>query len=119
MASENKLVNEIVRILDSKKGRDIDVLNVSSLTTLTDYFILVTGGSDTQVKALCDNVEEELAKQGIHPVNKEGYRTAQWILLGYDEVILHIFLQETRDFYSIDRVWRDAVRVDVQDIVSD
>lgn len=119
MASENKLVNEIVQILDKKKGRDIDVLNVSALTTLTDYFILVTGGSDTQVKALCDNVEEELAKQKIYPVNKEGYRTAQWILLGYDEVILHIFLPETRDFYSIDRVWQDAVRVDIKELISE
>ena len=81
MASTNETVNKIVKILDGKKGRDIEVLNISELTTMTDYFIIVTGGSDTQVKALCDNVEEELEKEGLTPVNKEGYKTAQWILL--------------------------------------
>ena len=62
MACTNETVNKIVKILDGKKGRDIDVINVSELTTMTDYFVIVTGGSDTQVKALCDNVEEELEK---------------------------------------------------------
>lgn len=75
MASTNETVNKIVKILDGKKGRDIEVLNISELTTMTDYFIIVTGGSDTQVKALCDNVEEELEKEGLTPVNKEGYKT--------------------------------------------
>lgn len=88
----------MIKILDGKKGRDIEVLNISELTTMTDYFIIVTGGSDTQVKALCDNVEEELEKEGLTPVNKEGYKTAAWILLAYDEVVVHIFLGETREF---------------------
>ena len=65
MASTNETVNKIVKILDGKKGRDIEVLNISELTTMTDYFIIVTGGSDTQVKALCDNVEEELEKEHL------------------------------------------------------
>ena len=67
MACTNETVNKIVKILDGKKGRDIDVINVSELTTMTDYFVIVTGGSDTQVKALCDNVEEELEKEGHQP----------------------------------------------------
>ncbi|HIV85631.1 MAG TPA: ribosome silencing factor [Candidatus Monoglobus merdigallinarum] len=117
MASNNETVNKIVKILDGKKGRDIEVINISELTTMADYFVIVTGGSDTQVKALCDNLEEELEKDGIVPVNKEGYRTAQWILLAYDEVIVHIFLEETREFYSLERVWKDGLRVDVSDLL--
>lgn len=119
MASENKVVNRIIEILDKKKGKDIEVLDLRGLTTLTEYFVIVTGGSDKQVQALCDNVEEELEKEGVFAINKEGYRTAQWILLGYDDVIIHIFKQEARDFYGLDHVWQDASKVDVSDILTD
>ena len=119
MASNNETVNQIVKILDSKKGRNITVLDVRKLTTLTEYFVIVTGGSDTQVQALADNVEEELEKQNVSPTNKEGYRTAQWILLGYDDVIVHIFQDETRNFYGLEHVWQDAGVVDISDIITD
>lgn len=117
MASNNETVNKIVKILDGKKGRDIEVINISELTTMTDYFVIVTGGSDTQVKALCDSVEEELEKEELLPVNKEGYRTAQWILLAYDEVVIHIFQGETREFYGLERIWKDGIRTDVSDLL--
>lgn len=116
MACKNEVVNKIVKVLDSKKGKDITVLDVSALTTMTEYFVIVTGGSDTQVKALCDNVEEELEKDGIVPTNKEGYRTAQWILLGYDDVVVHIFLGDTREFYNLEHIWQDAVDIPIDDI---
>ncbi len=111
MAFENQTVNTIFQVLDNKKAKDIVVLDVGELTTLADYFILATGGSDRQVQALCDHVEEEMAKDGIFPVNKEGYRTGEWALLGYDEVIVHIFQSETRDFYDLERIWKDAAVV--------
>ncbi len=117
MACKNDVVNKIVKVLDSKKGRDITVLDISSLTTMTEYFVIVTGGSDTQVKALCDNVEDELEKDGIFAVNKEGYRTAQWILLGYDDVVVHIFLGDTREFYDLEHIWQDGINIDISDIV--
>ncbi len=117
MASENTTVNKIVEILDSKKATDIEVLNVSSLTTMTDYFIIATGSNDRLTRALCDHVEEELEKIGISAVNKEGYRTGDWILLGFDEVLVHIFMPETRNFYNLEHVWQDAIRIDVSDIV--
>ena len=118
MASKNEVVNKIVKILDGKKGRDIEVIDISALTTMTEYFIIVTGGSDTQVKALCDNLEEELEKDGITPTNKEGYRTSQWILLGYDDAVVHIFREETREFYGLERIWKDGVKVDISDLIS-
>ncbi len=113
MACKNETVNTIFKALDDKKARDIEVLDVSSLTTLADYFILATGGSDRQVQALCDHVEDELGKRGIHPVNKEGYRAGEWVLLGYDDAIVHIFQSETRDFYNLERIWQDAGRVEM------
>lgn len=117
MASENNTVNEIVKALNKKLAEDISVLNVSSLTTLADYFVIATGKNDKQTKALCDNVEEELEKLGISPVNKEGYRTGDWILLGYNEVVIHIFQPEARDFYNLEHVWQDAIHIDVTDII--
>ncbi|MBE5040295.1 ribosome silencing factor [Ructibacterium gallinarum] len=116
MACENKTVNIIFQVLDSKKAKDIEVLDVRGLTTLADYFIIATGGSDRQVQALCDHVEEELEKQDVFPVNKEGYRSGEWVLLGYDDAIVHIFQQEPRDFYDLARIWKDAVSVDMSDI---
>ena len=116
--SKNELVYQIVRLLDDKKAHDIQVLDIHDLTTIADYFIIATGNSTTQVQALCDHVEEELLKQGIRHTNKEGYRTASWILLGYGDIIIHLFLNETREFYKLDHVWQDAEIVDISDIIS-
>ena len=96
MSEMCETVGKIVKILDQKKARDILVLNVKTLTTITDNFIIATGGSKSQLQALSDHVEEELIKDGIRPKNKEGYNTAEWILLGYDDVIVHNFKEETR-----------------------
>ena len=112
MACENNTVNEIVKALDKKLAEDITVLNVSSLTTLADYFVIATGKNDKQTKALCDYVEEELDKLGISPVNKEGYRTGDWILLGYNEVVIHIFQPEARDFYNLDKLYENTTAVE-------
>ncbi len=114
MACTNETVNKIFKVLDEKKAKDIVVLNVGSLTTMTDYFIIATGGSDRQVQALCDHVEDELAKIGEYPVNKEGYHTGDWILLGFDDVVVHIFQSETRDFYDLERIWKDADIIEME-----
>ena len=118
MACSNDIVNTIFKVLDSKKAKDIEVLDVGELTTLADYFIIATGGSDRQVQALCDHVEDELGKQGIFPVNKEGYRAGEWILLGFDEAIVHIFQSEIREFYGLERIWKDAELIDMTDIAA-
>ena len=114
MACNNETVNLIFKVLDEKKAKDIEVLKVSELTTMADYFIIATGGSDRQVQALAEHVEDEMSKQGIEPINKEGYRTADWILLGYDDVVVHIFQSETRDFYDLERIWKDAERIEME-----
>ncbi len=118
MSGTKETIDKIVKVLDSKKARDIVVLNVGPLTTITDYFVIATGGSTPQVQTLADNLEEELLKAGIKAKNKEGYSTADWVLLGYEDVIVHIFKGETREFYNLEHIWKDAESVDISDIVA-
>lgn len=116
MACKNEIVNTIFKILDAKKAKDIEVLDVKGLTTLADYFILATGGSERQVQALCDHVEDTMEGLGQSPVNKEGYRSGDWVLVGYNDVIVHLFQSETRDFYGLERIWKDAQVIDMSDL---
>lgn len=119
MNKRTKLIEETVKNLDKKKAIDIKVLDVEGLTTLTDYFVIATGNSKIQVQALADNLEEELAKLGFKHIHKEGYDNAEWILLGYEEAVIHIFSKEAREFYDIEHIWNDAAEVDVSDLTAE
>lgn len=94
----------------SKKAKDIRVLKVEDLTVLTDYFVIGTGSSATQVKALADEVEYQLGQAGVKPLRREGMDARNWILLDYGTVIVHVFYPETRDFYDLEHLWADATR---------
>ena len=100
------------KALDDKKATDIKVLKIAKISTLGDYFVLCEGGSTTQVKALADNVEFLLKQQGAEPLRVEGYQSANWILLDYGDVMVHVFLHETREFYDLERLWADGELVD-------
>ena len=109
---------EIVKILDRKKARDIRLLEIRNLSTLGDYFIIATGGSNTQVKALSDEVDLDMHKQfGVYPSRIEGQQTAQWILMDFGDVMVHIFQEEARSFYALERLWTDAPQVDISDLL--
>lgn len=99
--------------LDNKKGRRITVLEVGELTSISDYFVIASGGSAAQVKAMADEVTEKLHGEGYEPVHIEGYNIATWILIDYSDVVVHIFLEETREFYDIERLWTDAKNIDI------
>lgn len=109
----------VVRSLDKHKAQDICVLDVSRVTSLADRFIIASGGSTTQVKALVDYVETDLAKEEIHALRTEGYTTAQWILLDLGSVVLHVFLNTARDFYDLERLWQDADVLDTAEFLED
>lgn len=111
------LMIKAVSVLDSKKARNIKVLNISPLTTISDYFVVCSGGSTTQIKALSDALDEELEKVGVHFIGKEGFNAANWILMDYGSVVVHIFSEETRDFYSIEHLWADAEEVDISEYI--
>ena len=103
--------------LDSKKGRDIKVLETAHLTTLADYFVLCTATSTTQVKALADTCEKMLKDLGEHPHHVEGHREGGWILLDFSSVVVHVFMEESRKFYDLERLWADATPVDISGVV--
>lgn len=108
----------ILRSLDKHLAKDIVAVDVREISAITDYFVFATGGSTTQVKALCDYVEKDMREMDVQPKRIEGYNNAaRWILMDYGEVILHIFLQEAREFYDLERLWKDGCAVDITDFM--
>jgi len=111
---ENKALSlEVFKILDDKKGHDIKVLDVQGLTSIADYFIIATGTSTKHASSLAESVEETLSDMGYEPSHKEGHRTGDWILLDYLDVIVHVFTNETREFYKLEKMWKDAEILEV------
>ena len=104
------------KALDDKKGKEIRVLEITELTSLADYFVICSGGSNTQINALCDNVEKLIAENaGEKPLHREGYRGGTWVLLDYGCIAVHVFNDEAREFYSLERLWQDAKEIDISD----
>ncbi len=116
--NSEKLTRKIVEILDHKKAQDITVLDIQGVSLLSDYFVICSGSSTVQIKALADHIEEMLGEMGYSPNHKEGYHSASWILLDYGEIVVHIFHQESRVFYNLERMWSDAKQVDIENIIS-
>ncbi len=102
------LAKKIYHILDNKKLDDIQVLDVHEITTLADIFIIVTGSNTRQTKALVDELEDALSEENIEVIQKEGYQTANWILMDYGNVIVHVLYKEDAEFYGLDRLWQDG-----------
>ena len=124
MSIENKnletprtLAEEIVKILDSKKAKDIKLLRIDDKTVLADYFVICGGNSNTQVRALAGEVEEKLDEQGLKPHHIEGYNEATWTVLDYSSVIVHVFNRESREFYKLEKLWSDAEDIDISNLL--
>lgn len=115
--TSKELCSKIVNILDKKKAMDIQVIGISNLTIIADYFVLATGTSTTQVKALADEVEFQLKQQDVVPSHTEGYSSSSWILSDYGNVVLHVFTKDARDFYSLERLWADGESVDISTMI--
>ena len=114
-----ELMEEIVRIADSKKARDIVVMKVDGQTTLTDYFVIMTGTSTTHIRSLGDEIEEQLKKRlEILPHHREGV-TSSWVLVDYTSVVVNIFQQEARELYALERLWGDGTRVDISNLMKE
>lgn len=111
------LVKQIVISLDKHKAEDVRVIGIRDLTVIADYFVIANGNSSTQVKALVDNVEFELGEQGVKPYRVEGNQASNWILLDYGAVIVHIFYAETREFYNLERLWKDGVQLPLDEFL--
>lgn len=106
-----KLARLIAQLAEDKKAEDITVLDIGKLLVITDYFVICSGKTKRQVKTISETIQEELDKEGIRPLGTEGSREARWVLLDYGDVVVHVFLTEEREFYQLERLWRDAPRL--------
>lgn len=111
-----EMVKIAVAALEDKKGEDVRVIDISTVSSIGDYFVIATGTNSNQVQALVDNVQEQLFKAGYSTDKIEGYRTGSWVLLDYGDIIIHIFSQEDRIFYNLERIWKDGKDVELTDL---
>lgn len=117
MLPARELAEIAVKALDSKKGKEIRLIRIDKITTLAEYFVICTGTSNTQINALCDAVEKELTEKGEEPLHREGYRGGTWVLLDYGCIVVHVFNDEARKFYSLEHLWADGEEVDLSAIL--
>lgn len=111
----DKILNTIYNAIDDKKGVNTRILDISAITTISDYFIVTSGNNYNQGRAIADNVEEELLKKhGMRPERVEGYNNGEWILLDYIDYVIHVFDREQRLFYDIERIWSDGKEIEVK-----
>lgn len=106
----------IINALEDKKAENIQVIDISEISTVADYFVITNGSNRSQIQTLSDNVEEKLAAQKVSPRSIEGYNAANWILMDYNDILVHIFDNESRGFYDLERMWRDGKTVQVQEL---
>ena len=105
--------------LEEKKAKDVKILKTVEQTVLADYFVICTAGSTTQIKTLSDETCKLLSELGEPPLRSEGYRSGGWVLLDFGCVVVHLFLQEMRQFYDLERLWSDAPQVDISALLTD
>ena len=106
-------LSQAVQAVQDHKALDLNVLDLKGICSFTDYFVICTGTSSRHTQAICDALVEELKKSGIRPTHVEGYHRAEWILLDYLNFVVHIFLEKARHFYDLERLWKNAKRVEV------
>ena len=117
MLSAKEVAIAVTKALDEKKGQNIKLLKIDKISSLADYFLICTGTSNTHVKTLCDYAEYTMEQLGEPMLGREGHRGNAWELLDYGCLVVHVFTEEAREFYSLERLWADAEQVDLRDIV--
>lgn len=110
-----ELTKKIVKVLDDKLARDIEVIKTEEVTIVADYFVIATANSNTHVRALADEIEYQLEQENIRPDHVEG-RATGWVLMQYGGVVVHIFLEDSRQYYNLERLWDDAAKVDLSEL---
>lgn len=116
MNQAKEMVSVIYKALEDKKAQNITVINIEGVSVIADYFIIASGDNYNQVQAMADSTEEEMEKSGHICRQIEGYQSANWILMDYNDVIVHIFNKEDRLFYDLERIWRDGKVVTLEEL---
>ena len=117
MLTPKQIAYEVTKALDAKKGIDIKLLKIDRVSSLADYFLICTGTSNTHVKTLCDFAEYTLEELGEKMLGREGHRGNTWELLDYGTIVIHVFTDEARKFYDLERLWADAETIDLSEII--
>ena len=108
VSTEKMMAQIACKAIDDKKGQDIKVIDIHTVSVIADYFVIASGTNSNQVQAIVDNVEEQLGRAGFEAKQIEGYSNSSWILMDYGDVIVHVFDEENRLFYDLERIWRDG-----------
>lgn len=117
MMTPKEVVTIAANALSDKKGKDIKVLKTEKLTSLCDYFVICTGTSSTHIKSLTDEIDRAMTEAGEPPLRREGYRSGNWVLLDFGCVVAHVFTEDARDFYKLERLWSDAEEIDLSSLI--
>ena len=117
MLTPKEIAYAVTKALDEKKGMNIKLLKIDRVSSLADYFLICTGTSNTHVRTLCDYAEYTLEELGEPMLGREGHRGNSWELLDYGTIVVHVFTEEAREFYSLERIWADAETIDISDII--
>lgn len=117
MLTAKEVAIHVTKALDEKKGMDIKLLKIDQISTLAEYFLICTGTSNTHVKTLCDYAEYAMEQVGEPLLGREGHRGNSWELLDYGAVVIHVFTEEAREFYNLERLWADAEQIDLSGVV--
>ena len=117
MLSAKEVALAVTKALDEKKGLNIKLLKIDKVSSLADYFLICTGTSNTHVKTLCDYAEDTLEQLGEPMLGREGHRGNSWELLDFGSIVVHVFTEEAREFYALERLWADAENVDISSII--
>ena len=118
MLTPKEIAYEVTKALDAKKGMDIKLLKIDSVSSLADYFLICTGTSNTHVKTLCDYAEYTMEQLGEPMLGREGHRGNTWELLDYGCLVIHVFTEEARQFYDLERLWADAEKIELGEIIT-
>lgn len=113
MELSKKMAKLAIEALEDKKAEDIHVIDIADVSTIADYFIIANGSNKSQVQAMIDNVDDKLGRAGYPVKQTEGYNTANWVLMDFGDIIVHVFDKENRLFYDLERIWRDGKKVEL------
>jgi ribosome-associated protein len=115
----NEALKIAVKAVEDKKGIDIIALDISAVATFADYFLLCSGDSARQIQAIVDEVEQKMAAEGYRPAHVEGYANAEWVLMDYHDLVVHVFSKKARAYYDLERLWRDAKSLDIARLLAE
>lgn len=116
MEQPKEMARIAYQALADKKGEDIKIIDIAGISVLADYFLIASGSNESQIRAMVDNVEEELLKAGYSVKQREGYGTGSWVLMDFGDIIVHVFDKENRLFYDLERIWRDGRTIDIESL---